>query len=60
MPTGLKLMTRTGTILYDSVWIAGVDVQSDVHTEEDPENDDDNDDREADNDNPWTHHSRCI
>ena len=27
MPEGLKIETKTGQILYDSVWIAGVDYQ---------------------------------
>ena len=44
MPDGLKVTTKSGTILYDSAWLAGVH-----HDNDDPTNDDNDD---PTNDNP--------
>jgi hypothetical protein len=45
MPSGLKIVSKTDAILYDSAWIAGVDINNDDN------DDDDNDDDEINNDN---------
>jgi hypothetical protein len=46
MPKGLKITNRTGQVLYDSTWIAGVDYDEDEFEDEDSDNsnDDDNED----------------
>jgi hypothetical protein len=41
MPKGLKITNRTGQVLYDSTWIAGVDY--DEHKDSDDSDDDDDD-----------------
>jgi hypothetical protein len=46
MPQGLKIATKTGRLLYDSTWIAGVDYE-----EENNENDDEEDEDENENEN---------
>jgi len=50
MPKGLKIMNRTGHVLYDSAWIAGVDYDEDEFEDEDYEPDDGNDDNDDDDD----------
>ena len=47
MPTGLKIETRSGMVIYDSAWIEGVDYDANIegvdnHTEENKDNQDDN------------------
>ncbi len=48
MPKGLKITNRTGEVLYDSTWIAGVDYDEDSDEdsdyEEKPDDSDDDDD----------------
>ena len=57
--TGLKMLTKTGQVLYDSAWIAGVDYeeqqqQEDEDDEQEQENlnDDQDDDDDNENDDP--------
>jgi hypothetical protein len=40
MPEGLKISTKTGTIMYDSALIAGVDYVPDDHVPPEPSNHD--------------------
>jgi hypothetical protein len=54
MPKGLKITKRTGQVLYDSTWIAGVDYDEDEFEDEDyhpsSDEDEDSDDRDDDDD----------
>jgi hypothetical protein len=52
MPQGLKITNRTGQVLYDSTWIAGVDYDEDQFDDEDydPASDDDDDSDNDDDD----------
>jgi hypothetical protein len=53
MPQGLKITNRTGQVLYNSTWIAGVDYDEDQFDDEDydPQSDDnDNSDNDDDDD----------
>ena len=56
MPKGLKVTNRTGHILYDSAWIAGVDYDEDEFEDEfndddyEPDDSDESDDDDNDND----------
>jgi hypothetical protein len=58
MPKGLKITNRTGQVLYDSTWIAGVDYDEDKfedkdydpYSDEDEDSDDSNDDDDDDQD----------
>jgi hypothetical protein len=55
MPNGLKIVSKDGTILYDSAWIAGVDYDDEAFDDEDYEyegSDDDDDDDMDDDDDP--------
>ena len=38
MPNGIKISDRTGLVLYDSAWIAGVDDSEDDDNEKESEN----------------------
>jgi hypothetical protein len=46
MKEGLKIESRTGTILYDSSWIAGVDYSITTESEEEDEENESNDQNE--------------
>jgi hypothetical protein len=52
MPEGLKITNRTGQVLYDSTWIAGVDYDEDKFEDEDydPYSDEDEDSDDSDDD----------
>jgi hypothetical protein len=52
MPKGLKITNRTGQVLYDSTWIAGVDYDEDEFEDEDyhPSSDEDEDSDDSDDD----------
>ena len=52
MPKGLKITNRTGQVLYDSTWIAGVDYDEDKFEDEDydPYSDEDEDSDDSDDD----------
>jgi hypothetical protein len=50
MPQGLKIASRTGQILYDSAWIAGVDYREDEDEDEAPDEDEDEAHEEEDED----------
>jgi hypothetical protein len=43
MPKGLKITNRTGQVLYDSTWIAGVDYDKDKDSDDSNDDDDDED-----------------
>ena len=50
MPTGLKIMSRYGHMLYDATWIAGVDYDEELFEDDDYENDSDMSDKNLDED----------
>ncbi|KAG7350725.1 reverse transcriptase RNA-dependent DNA polymerase [Nitzschia inconspicua] len=49
MPRGLKISSRTGPILYDSAWIAGVDYDEEAFDEYDDDTYNDDDEYEEEN-----------
>ena len=48
MPTGLKITSRYGHVLYDATWIAGVDYDEEFFEDDDYENDSDMSDKNSD------------
>ena len=50
MPTGLKIMSRYGHVLYDATWIAGVDYDEELFEDDDYENDSAMSDKNSDED----------
>jgi len=52
MPNGLKIQNKTGNILFDSTWIAGVDFDEEEFDDESYDQDDASSDNEDDHDLP--------
>ena len=50
MPTGLKIMSQYGHVLYDATWIAGVGYDEELFEDDDYENDSDMSDKNSDED----------
>lgn len=50
MPTGLKIVTRTGQVIYDSAWIAGVHYELQVRNNDQNNNNQDDEDDSDDSD----------
>ena len=50
MPTGFKIISRYGCVLYDATWIAGVDYDEELFEDGDYENDSDMSDKNSDED----------
>ena len=50
MPTGLKIISQYGCVLYDATWIVGVDYDEELFEDDDYENDSDMSDKNSDED----------